>query len=205
MPHPPTSLQVVSFRKNDEVCTGWTYGIEDGWVRDRDWMKAAGKNVTLADVARSAGVAPMTVSRFLNKHPSISEKAGEKVRAAIKKLNYAPNLAARVLAGQTSHAIGVVVPNLTDPFYAELVHHVQSAARHRGVLVWIGASESDTDSDAALIERMNQQVWTASSWCLPPERIPSIRKPSSSARCHGPAIATRRNRYGAHRQSQGSV
>lgn len=120
-------------------------------------MKTSVKNVTLADVARSAGVAPMTVSRFLNKHPNISEKTAKKVKAAIKKLNYAPNLAARVLAGQTSRAIGVVVPNLTDPFYAELVHHVQSSARNRGVLVWIGASESNTESEAALIERMNQQ------------------------------------------------
>jgi len=120
-------------------------------------MKTSGKSVTLADVARSAGVAPMTVSRFLNNHPNISENTAKKVRAAIKRLNYSPNLAARVLAGQTAHAIGVVVPNLLDPFYAELVHHVQSSARARGVLVWIGASDSDSDSEAALIERMNQQ------------------------------------------------
>lgn len=120
-------------------------------------MKATGKNVTLADVARTAGVAPMTVSRFLNNHPNMSENTAKKVRAAIKRLNYSPNLAARILAGQTAHAIGVVVPNLLDPFYAELVHHIQTAARTRGVLVWIGASDSDSNSEAAIIERMNQQ------------------------------------------------
>lgn len=120
-------------------------------------MKNSGKNVTLADVARMASVAPMTVSRYLNKHPNISEKTAKKVRSAIKKLGYTPNLAARVLAGQTSHAIGVVVPNLTDPFYAELVHHVQDSARGRGVLVWIGASESDTSTELTLIDRMTQQ------------------------------------------------
>jgi len=69
-------------------------------------VKPAAKNVTLADVARTAGVAPMTVSRYLNKHPNISDKTARKVSAAIKRLGYTPNLAARMLAGQSSRAIG---------------------------------------------------------------------------------------------------
>jgi len=51
----------------------------------------------------------------------------------------------------------VILPNLADPFYAELAHHIQDVARSRGLLVWIGASDADPAVEAALVNRMNQQ------------------------------------------------
>jgi LacI family transcriptional regulator len=126
-------------------------------IRSNSRTKELEKNITLADVALAAGVAPMTVSRFLNNHPNISEKTAKKVSTAIKRLGYTPNLAARILAGQSSHAIGVIVPSLEEAFYSELVHHIQVVARARGILVWIGTSEADPSTEAAIISRMNQQ------------------------------------------------
>jgi LacI family transcriptional regulator len=118
--------------------------------------RTAPKGVTLADVAREAGVAPMTVSRYLNNHPNISDKTGRKVAAAIKRLNYSPNLAARMLMGQPSNAIGLIVPNLGDPFFAEVAHNIQEVARERRMLVWVAASNSEKATEISLIEQMKQ-------------------------------------------------
>jgi LacI family transcriptional regulator len=118
--------------------------------------KGLSKNITLMDVARAAGVAPMTVSRFLNQHPNISEKTARRVSAAVKRLGYSPNLAARMLMGQPSNAVGLIVPNLADTFYSEVAHSIQEAARERGMLVWVAASNSDQTTEAALISQMKQ-------------------------------------------------
>jgi LacI family transcriptional regulator len=119
-------------------------------------QRKVSRSVTLSDVAQVAGVATMTVSRFLNHHPNISEKTGKKIRSAIKQLGYSPNLAARMLKGQPSNTIGLIVPSLSDCFFAEVAHNVQNAARDRGLLVWVAASNSDQANDIALIEQMKQ-------------------------------------------------
>jgi len=114
------------------------------------------KSATLVDVAHEAGVAPMTVSRYLNGHPNIKEKTALKVSSAIKRLNYSPNLAARMLMGQPSNAIGLIVPNLGDSFFGEIAHNIQEIARERGMLVWVAASNSDRATEISIIEQMKQ-------------------------------------------------
>jgi LacI family transcriptional regulator len=114
------------------------------------------KSVTLMDVAKAAGVATVTVSRCLNQHPSVSESTAKKVRAAVKKLGYSPNLAARMLMGQPSNAIGLIVPNLADFFYGQVAHSIQEEARNRGLLVWIAASNSDQGMESVIINQMKQ-------------------------------------------------
>lgn len=112
--------------------------------------------MTLADVARKAGVAPMTVSRYLNRHPNISRKTARKVSSAIWQLGYSPNLAARMLMGQPSNAIGLIVPSLKDPFHSEVAQNIQEIARERGVLVWVSASNSDLATENSIVEQMKQ-------------------------------------------------
>lgn len=112
------------------------------------------KNVTLADVARAAGVATMTVSRYLNNHPNVTEKTARKVRAAIDALRYRPNIAARLLMGQPSRVIGLIIPNLANPFFSSIAHSVQQTAISRGYLVWIAATNDETEKDIKLIEQM---------------------------------------------------
>jgi len=70
------------------------------------------KRATLEDVARIAGVGAMTVSRTINGHPYVSDETAKKVRAAIRQLGYRPNQAARMLTGQLSRSIGLIVPDL---------------------------------------------------------------------------------------------
>lgn len=113
-------------------------------------------SVTLADVAKAAGVAPMTVSRYLNNHPNVTDRTSRKVRAAIDKLGYSPNQAARMLMGQPSNVIGLVVPNLADPFFAEVAYNVQDIARQRGYLVWVASSNSNVETEHQVISQMKQ-------------------------------------------------
>jgi len=112
------------------------------------------KSVTIVDVARAAGVAPMTVSRAINGHPSVRSKTMQKVQGAIERLSYSPNPAARILMGQRSNSIALVVPELKNPFFAIVADAVQMAARARGALVWVVASNNDVKIEQAEIEKL---------------------------------------------------
>lgn len=112
------------------------------------------KAVTLADVAKRAGLAVMTVSRYLNGYPNITEKTARKVKDAIDELGYRPNQAARILMGQPSNVIGLIIPNLANPFFASIAHSVQQTALQCGYLVWIAATNDESKSDTELIQRM---------------------------------------------------
>ena len=116
----------------------------------------ANRAVTISDVARAAGVAPMTVSRYLNQHPNMSEKTARKVASAIKRLDYTPNIAARILMGQPSNTIGLIVPTLADAFFSEIAHSIQASAHEHGKLVWVASSNSDLEIEASLIQQMKQ-------------------------------------------------
>jgi LacI family transcriptional regulator len=96
----------------------------------------------------------MTVSRTINGHPYVSEETAKRVRAAIRQLGYRPNHAARMLTGQLSRSIGLIVPDLADPFFSVVSHAVQETARKSGYLVWLAASNNDPSIEAAQVEQM---------------------------------------------------
>jgi len=112
------------------------------------------KKATLEDVARVAGVGPMTVSRTMNGHPYVAADTAKKVRAAIRQLGYRPNRAARILTGKSSKSIGLIVPDLSDMFFSVVSHAVQDAARQAGYLVWLAASNADPLMEEAQVEEM---------------------------------------------------
>ena len=112
------------------------------------------KRATLEDVALAAGVGPMTVSRTINGHPYVAQETAKKVRAAIRRLGYRPNHAARMLTGQLSRSIGLIVPDIADTFFSVVIHAVQETARASGYLVWLAASDEDPTIEAAQVEMM---------------------------------------------------
>lgn len=101
--------------------------------------------VTLADVAAEAGVHSSTVSRVLSRPALIGEPTRAAVHAAIDKLGYIPNRAARQLAGGRIGAIGVLVPDITNPFFAHVVRSVQQGCRRSGLTMLL----ADTDQREA--------------------------------------------------------
>ena len=105
---------------------------------------------TLLDVARLADVSLKTASRVLNQE-RVSEGKVLRVRAAMERLGYRPNELARGLKAQRSAAIGMIVPNLSDPFTANAVRAVQEVARVNGYVVIIATSGGDVDLERSEI------------------------------------------------------
>ncbi len=87
--------------------------------------------VTIKDVAKRAGVSPATVSRCLN-GKRVRPDLQERILEAVKELNYQPNLAARSLVSEKSHLIGVVIPDISNPFFADVVRAIDDVASFHG-------------------------------------------------------------------------
>jgi LacI family transcriptional regulator len=109
---------------------------------------------TLVDVAREAAVSLKTASRVLNGAPGIAPATSRRVRAVMSRLGYRPNELARSLKGKKSAAIGMVVPNLADPFSASAVQAVQEVARHNGHVVILTSSGGDESLEREELETL---------------------------------------------------
>jgi LacI family transcriptional regulator len=108
----------------------------------------------MSDVARLAGVGTMTVSRFLSGTVPVSSDTAQRVQAAILQLNYRPNELARAFRGQRSRTIGLIIPYLYDPFFANCAHAVTTVAKEHGYSVIITISNEDINTEYAEVERM---------------------------------------------------
>jgi LacI family transcriptional regulator len=86
------------------------------------------RQVTLRDIGRQLGLSAMTVSLVLRDSPRISAATKKRVRAAIRRMNFEPNQLAQALATGRSNLIGVIVPNSSDPYYAEVIRAIEDAA-----------------------------------------------------------------------------
>lgn len=106
---------------------------------------------TLADVAARAGVSAKTVSNVLLGRPNVSTATGERVRAAVAEVGYVVNQAGRGLASGRTGRIAVVVPNLYQPYFAELAERLILALAGRGLSTTLRiAHDGDAERDAAL-------------------------------------------------------
>ncbi len=108
--------------------------------------------VTMREVAKEAGVSLGTVSNVLNNVSTVNEENREKVLAAVKKLKYRPNTAARILKTNISHSIGLVIPDITNPYYPELARGVEDAARKYGYTIFLCNNDRDGEKEREYIE-----------------------------------------------------
>ncbi|SEO62812.1 LacI family DNA-binding transcriptional regulator [Paenibacillus sp. OV219] len=92
-------------------------------------------SVTIYDVAKEAGVSVATVSRVINQQPGVKTHTKQRVMNAVEKLKYQYNHAAVALATGKSNVIGLMLPNLQNPFYAEVAEGIYQEAMNRGVNV----------------------------------------------------------------------
>jgi LacI family transcriptional regulator len=110
---------------------------------------------TLKDVAAEAGVALGTVSRVINREPSVSPELVARVEKAIQTLDYQPNVLGRNLRRRRSGTIGVVVPDITALFFAEMVKHVEKAAMEVGYSVLIGNSANSRQIEDLYLSKLS--------------------------------------------------
>ncbi|MEV5409069.1 LacI family DNA-binding transcriptional regulator [Thermopolyspora sp. NPDC052614] len=103
------------------------------------------------DVAAAAGVALKTVSRVVNNEPGVNPVTADRVREAIKRLGYRRNESARFLREGRTSSIGLVIEDVSDPFYSGLSRAVETVARRHGHLLFTGSSEEDPDLEREIV------------------------------------------------------
>ena len=111
----------------------------------------------IRDVAKKSGMSVATVSRFLNKKGYISKDAQVVIEQAIKDLNYTPNLVARSLSTKQTKFIGLIVPDIMNPFFPELARAVEDVALSYGYTVILCNSDEKTEKEIHYIETLKQK------------------------------------------------
>jgi LacI family transcriptional regulator len=135
----------------------------------------AGGRVTIADVARTAGVSRATVSRVLNGRATVDPVLAERVRRVSRRLGYYPSAIAQGLARGASHTIGVVVPDLANPFFPEVVKALTVAAGEDGFSVVVADSDEDSEAELRLIQDLSRRV-DGLVLCSPRAGIADLRR-----------------------------
>lgn len=117
-------------------------------------VRSGSSQVKITDVAAAAGVAPMTVSRVINTPDRVSPETTAKVRAAIEKLGYVPNLIAGGLSSRRSRMVVAIVPTIAHPMFAGLVQSFTDTMRDARYQVMLSLSGYDNDGDEALVRAL---------------------------------------------------
>ncbi|MEG0688497.1 MAG: LacI family DNA-binding transcriptional regulator [Hungatella sp.] len=111
-------------------------------------------NYTIKDIARRANVSIATVSRVINKTGSVAQKTEKRILAITRELNYVPNNVARSLVKQSSKTIGVIVADIMNPFYAEIIRAIQDQADEDGYSVISCNSDEDMGKEKQCIHML---------------------------------------------------
>ncbi|WP_039042447.1 LacI family DNA-binding transcriptional regulator [Sporosarcina sp. ZBG7A] len=136
---------------------------------------------TIKDVSKLAGVSVATVSRYLNKNGYVSKEAAETIAEVIEKLNYRPNNIARSLAGMKTATIGLMVPDILNPFFPELARSIEDAANEYGYTVMLCNTDNDSAKEQKYIDTLIQKQVDGiiiSSYTIKPEHLTGLQKQS---------------------------
>ncbi|MCK4176155.1 LacI family DNA-binding transcriptional regulator [Aciditerrimonas ferrireducens] len=120
----------------------------------------ASRRVTLADVARLAGVHPATASRALNQVDGsglVSPATVARVTAAANRLGYRPNPVARSLRTRRSHTVGVVIPDLANPLFPPVIRGIEDRLAEGGYVALLANTDDDPARERQLLERMRER------------------------------------------------
>lgn len=115
------------------------------------------QETNIYEIAREAGVSIATVSRVINNSGSVSEKSRKKVSDAIQKLNYVPNGNARSLSKSTSTTIGVIIPDINNPFFSQLLKGITLAADEHGLHISLFNTDEDREREHQILISMREQ------------------------------------------------
>jgi DNA-binding LacI/PurR family transcriptional regulator len=107
---------------------------------------------TIRDVARAASVAVSTASMALNNKPGVSEKTKKKVRMVARELCYVPNHSARSLVTNDSKCLGLMVPEIVNPFYSAIVDKMATLAEGMGYTLLLGISNNKSNQEKAFVK-----------------------------------------------------
>jgi len=115
------------------------------------------KQHSIKDISRLSGVSIATLSRYFNGQ-SIRPANEKKILQILEETGYRPSIAARFIKGHSSGVIGLIVPEITHPFFALIAEGVMREARKQGKLVLLGSSEGSVDIEKQIINRFSQSI-----------------------------------------------
>lgn len=109
--------------------------------------------VTLKDIARETGLSQATVSLALAGSPLVSEKTGKRVQEAAERMGYVPNAAARNLVGRASDTVGLIVPDISNPYFGALAQEIDGSTRKFGCRLLIATSNDSHEIEKEIIDQ----------------------------------------------------
>ena len=113
--------------------------------------------VTMADVAREAGVSTMTVSRVINNKGDVSPATRQRVLDVIKRLRYRPSSIARGLATRRTRTLGLVIPDVANPFFSDVARGAEHVAYAQGYNVFLCNTEEDPQRELAVLQSLEEK------------------------------------------------
>lgn len=136
---------------------------------------------TIKDVARKVGVSVATVSNALNNKPNVGTDVRQKVLRAARQLGYRPHRAAQAMRQGRTRSIGLVLPDLTNPFFPQLAQAVENTARKLGLLVCLIDSQGTARGENDGLSLLSQHGVDGIIWCpvgpgIPP-RLRALQRP----------------------------
>ena len=115
------------------------------------------QRVTISDVADEVGVSMMTVSRVINNKGDVSAPTAQRVWETIDRLGYRPSSIARGLATQQTKTIGLVVPDVGNPFFSDIARGVEEEAYAAGYSVFLCNTEEDAERELAVLHSLEDR------------------------------------------------
>ncbi|MBT2247278.1 LacI family DNA-binding transcriptional regulator [Arthrobacter sp. BHU FT2] len=117
---------------------------------------SVGRPATIHDIAALCGVAPSTVSRALSTPDRVNVRTRERIQAAAVELNYTPNSQAKALSSGRTAAVGVLVPDITNPFYFDLIRGTQLQLKAAGYTQLLVDTEESDEVEASTLEQLRK-------------------------------------------------
>jgi DNA-binding LacI/PurR family transcriptional regulator len=125
------------------------------------------KRPTISDVARLAGVSLMSVSRALNDRPGLGEATRQRILRIADEIGFRPSQIARGLATQRTSTVGLVMPDVANPFFAQIARGAEDAAYENGYSVFLINTAEDVERERAALDSLWQKQIDGAILCSP--------------------------------------
>lgn len=154
-------------------------------------MRGRVNRITIADVAREAGVSTQTVSRVINNKAEITATTRESVMKVIERMGYRPSGVARSLATNKTLAVGLVVPDIANPFFPEIARGAEDALREKGYEIFLCNTIEDPERETAVLSALEDKRVDGAIICssrLPDEQLfPRLQRQQAVVLVNRPA------------------
>ncbi len=130
----------------------------------------------IRDVAALANVSPATVSRVLNKSGYVKKETCQRVLEAIRELNYVPSGVARSMVSGTTRTIGLVLPDITNPYFPALARGVEDAASAQGYLITLCNTDNNPETEAMYLDMLREKCVDGLVYVSTSSRVDHVQK-----------------------------